>query len=299
MIEKEESPVVHKATCDVLLYRIISAKNQYKDSYIREPNIKIKEKGARIYLDILKNSKDVLSDRDIYLFLIDTEQWSFEEQRKLDSLPKEIENLKVEYFNNYITSSARQKNKALINHKKESFMNLSLKRNKYKNLTSEGIASGAMWFEMINYMYKGTDKLAAINYYHSEMIPESYIRDIVLSNDWSTFTAAGRNIFGRSVVNMTDDQRRLMSWSTVYKNVRSHPDAPNDNIYEDHDAFDGWLILQRRKDKGNKKVQGIKGLDANVANVYVPCKTEEDFNEIMSLNSPEALGKMKREFNAK
>ncbi len=299
MIEKEESQVVHKATCDVLLYRIISGKNEYRDTYIREPNTRIKEKGAKIYLETLKNSKDVLSDRDIYLFLIDTDQWSFEEQRKLDKIQDDIESLKVEYYNNYITSSARQKNKALINHKKESFMNLSLKRNKYNNLTAQGIASGAMWFEMINYMYSGTDKLAAINYYHSQYIPDEFIRDIVLSNEWATFLSAGRNIFGRPVFKMTDDQRRLMSWSTVYKNVRSYPDAPTDNIYSDHDAFDGWLILQKRKDRAAKKVQGIKGLDANVANVYVPCNSEQDYNDIMSLNSPEALGKMRKEINAK
>ena len=299
MNEIEESRLVDEARRDTLLYRIIRGKIDYKASYIKEPTLKIKEKGQRIYYDIIKDCIDVLSERDIYLFLLSSNQWTFEEQRKLDALPKELENSKVNYFSNYSSPPQRKYNKIEIQNKKELYRNLFLKRNKYRNLTKQGIANGAMWFEMINFMYNGTDKLAAINYYHSNSISEEDLRSIAIGETWLSYYAAGKNIFGKSSINMTDDQRRLITWSNIYKNCRSNPDCPDEQIVSDHDAFDGWLITERRKNKVTKKIENIKGIDPNATNVYLFSNTNEDHEEIVSLNTPAALAKIENEFKPK
>jgi len=299
MSNEEQLRLVEIARRNTLLYRIISGKNEYRDSYIKEPSCKIREKGFRIYYDVLKDCIDVLSDRDIYVFLLDTKQWKFTDQKKLDELPKDIENAKVRYFSDYQNPAVRREHLFEINYKKKLYRDLFIIRNKYTNLTSTGIATGAMWFEMINFMYNGTDKLAAINFYHSNTIQEEDMRHIALSDEWMSYCGASRNTLGKSALRMTEDQRRLMTWSNLYKNCRSNMDAPSDEIFHDHDAFDGWLITERRKHKITKKVESLKGIDPKASNVYLFGKNKEDFEEIISLNTPSSLMKIENEFKQK
>lgn len=299
MNEIEESRLVDEARRDVLLYRIISGKLDYRDSYIREPTRLIKEKGLRIYHETLKDCTGVLSDRDIFIFLIDSKQWSFEEQKRLDELPKEIENSKVNYFENYRNPALRRQNKMEISIKRGNYASLYNKRNKYRNLTNVGIAHGAMWFEMINYMYNGSDKLSAIHFYNNNIVSEEDIRDIAQSGEWLSYYSAGKNIFGRAIIKLTEDQRRLLVWSNIYRNCRSNSTCPQDDIFKDHDAFDGWQISERRKEKVETKIQNMKGIDPKANNIYIFGKKKEDFEEIDSLNTPEARRKIENEFKPK
>lgn len=295
MSEREESRLVDTARRDTLLYRIFSGKLDYKDSYIREPSLRIKELGSRIFYEVLIACKDVPTDRDIYLFLIQTEQWSFEEESKFKSLPKEIENLKVEYFQNYDNPAIKRYKKVELDTKKKMYRDMFIKRNKYKNFTPEGIASGAMWFEMIGHMYKGTDKLEAVAYYHGNSISEEDIRDIALGETWLSYYSCGKNIFGRPT-RMSDDQRRLTIWSNIYKNTRNSPESPQEAIFKDHDAFDGYLVHDQRKSKAQKKVENIKGINPNASNIYMFAKNDDDYQMINSLNTPDSLRKIEHEF---
>lgn len=291
----EESRLVDKARRDVLLYRILDGKLPYGDSYIRDPLYKTKSLGIRVYYETLRDCIDVLSDRDIYIFLIETNQWSFEEQQKLDLIPKEIENLKIDLFKNYTNPSRRKELKFTLANKKELFSQLFSRRNKYYNLTRDGIASGAKWYAMITRMYEGPDWGPAVRFYQSNFISEEDIRSICLDSDFISYFNSSKNIFGRPSIKMTDDQRRLIMWSTIYKNVRSGMDPPPDRIIEDHDAFDGYLIFENRKSKGSRKAEQ-KGIDPNAKNVYFGYMPKDEQDEVMALNSPEALIQMNKEF---
>lgn len=295
MIKNEHSRLVDEARRDTLLYRIMSGKLDYGDSYIKEPTRQIKEKGIRIYYDVIKDCIDVLEDRDIYIFLIHNKEWSFEEQKKLDELPKEIENTKVNYYKDYDSPARRNQNKIELEYKKIKYKELFIKRNKYKSLTAEGIAMGAMWFEMINYMYSGSAKLQALTYYHSNLISDEDIRNIAQSQEWLSFYSASKNVFGRPAIKMTEDQRKLLTWTNVYKNSYSNPDHPREDIFKDHDAFDGWLIFENRKSKITKKIE-MRGVDPKAQNVYIFGKTKQDFEEINSMNTPDARRKIENEF---
>ena len=66
------------------------------------------------------------------------------------------------------------------------------------------------------------------------------------------------------------DQRKLISWTNIYRNIRNHPEFPGQRIIEDHDAFDGWMILLNRKEsaeKGHKKQ--LQNLRPNAQNVFM------------------------------
>ena len=296
MIGEEESRLLEKAERDVLLYRIFSGKLLFEDSYIREPTLRIKEIGQQVFYEVLRDCADVPTDRDLCAFLINSGQWSFEEQRRLDSLPKQIEDSKVELFQNYDNPARRKEIKIVLDHKKAAYVELLGKRNFYYKLSQQGIASGAMWHKMIELMYKGPNKLGAISFYHGNSIPENTIRSIVLNSDFSTYYGASRNIFGKPAIKLTDDQRKLMVWANIYKNVRNNPDCPPDIIMNDHDGLDGWFLVENRKAKSTKKVAGAKGISPNAKNVYFSAKNKDEYDEIMSMNDRAALSKIEKEF---
>jgi len=293
---KDYSRLVDEARCEFLLYRIFSGKIEYNDTYIKDPDWRIKKLGAKIYYQTIKSCKDVTSERDIYLFMVETNQWSKAEQAKLDSFPRQIENLKVAYYSGYQNPTQRKKNKQILETAKNDYQDLFLKRNIYKNLTAEGVARGAMWFEMIHYMYKGTDYLKALNYYQRNSIEENDLRTISQSGEWMSYYSSGKNIFGKPMFFLTDYQRKLITWSNVYKNTRSSPDSPSEEIFYDHDAFDGYLIHQNRKDKTEKKDSAMK-VPQNASNVFMFTGIEkQDIDEIKSYNTPEALEKIEKQF---
>ena len=168
---------------------------------------------------------------------------------------------------------------------------LLVEKNQFFQYTCEGIANGAMWQAMISRMYKGEDKLAALNYYRNNLPSEEDIRDIALSSNWSSYFMCSKNPFGRSAINLTTLQRQLLQWSRVYKNVQSNPECPNERIMHDHWAFDGWLIQQNRKSRAEKKNKISHKKEAD--NYYISVSSEEEAKEVYELNDEQSKNKMR------
>lgn len=285
-------------TIESNLYRILDGKILYEEgSYIRDPSFRIKRLGQNVYRDCIEFIEDdTLDDRQVQIALIEHDLWDQKKEKRIKELPKIIENAKVSYFQNYSNPPVRNTYKNLLDISTKEFMSLSKVRYKYHYLTIEGIASSAMWMEMINYMYLGKNKIGALGYYYSKSLSELEIRDIALSNEWSVYSSISKSPLQKSPFKMTDYQRKLISWTNVYRNVRNHPDFPGQRVADDHDAFDGWMILLGRKESAEKsKKLNIENLKPNARNVFVGQASKEDEEEIMSLNAPEVMERIRKE----
>ena len=280
------------------LYRILDGKIPYKEgSFIRDPSFRVKRLGQIVYEEFIDfYEDDVLDDRQIQIALIEHGSWSQEKEKRIKELPKIIENVKVDYFQNYNNPPVRTNYKNLLDLSLKEFMSLSKIRYKYQYLTIEGIASSAMWMEMISHMYSGENKIGALGHYYSNALSEIDIRDIAISNQWGTYSSLSKSPLGKSPLKMTDYQRKLISWTNIYRNIRSHPEFPGQRVVEDHNAFDGWMILLNRKEsaeKGHKKQ--LQNLRPNAQNVFMGQANDRDTEEIMSLNTPEIREKIRKE----
>lgn len=273
------------------LFRILDGKLSYEEGSIKDPSFFVRKIGIKAYEECTEFLEDdVFDDRQAQLLLMEDGVWDSTKEKRLKELPKLIENNKVFYFNNYSNPPARSSYKNAINIFTSEFTNLTKIRYKYQYLTPDGIASTAMWTEMINYMYKGPNKLKALSYYHYNALTEEDIREIAMSNEWGVYSALSKSPLRKSPIEMTENQRRLLSWSNIYKNVRTHPEFPGQRVLEDNDAFDGWMIALNRKENAQKanKTQFDK-LKSNTRNVFMGQSTERDVEEIMSLNTPEVV----------
>lgn len=277
------------------LYRILEGKISYEGVSIFDPLLSIHKAAKRVYYDILEfMDDDVLDDRQIQMLLMEQGVWNSEKEKRLKEIPKLIENNKVFYFQNYSNPPVRKTYKNLIDIFTKELLDLSKIRYKYQYLTQEGIASTAMWTVMIDKMYKGEDKIGALSYYHRNLLDEEEIREIAFSNEWSSYSSLSKAPFRKSPLAMTDYQRKLLSWTNIYKNVRSHPDFPGQTVIEDHMAFDGWMILLARKESAEKSNKStFDKLKPNARNVFMGKSDKGEYEEIMALNTPEVAGEMR------
>lgn len=278
------------------LYRILEGKIAYEGGSIFDPLLSVRKAAQRVYEDVIFFLDDeALSDRQIQMMLMEDGSWSSQKEKRMKELPKLIENNKVFYFQNYSNPPVRISYKNLIEAFSKEFTDLTKVRYKYQYLTPEGIASTAMWGEMINRMYKGENKIGALSYYHKTQLTEIEIKEVAMSNEWSVYSSLSKSPIRKSPLQMTEFQRKLLSWTNIYRNVRSHPDFPGQRVMEDHDAFEGWMIVLNRKESVEKanKTQ-FNNLKPNARNVFMGKSTNDDFEEIMSLNTPEVQNEMRR-----
>jgi alpha-amylase/alpha-mannosidase (GH57 family) len=75
----------------------------------------------------------------------------------------------------------------------------------------------------------------------------------------------------------------------MYDSAYEHPECPPDNVIEDDDLFDGWMIHQRRESEKNKnknrteKILEGKKLD-KAGEVFIMANSQEEAQNIYNLN---------------
>ena len=104
------------------------------------------------------------------------------------------------------------------------------------------------------------------------------------------------NVFNRSASEHTEEQKAIISIHQMYSKIYEHPECPEDAIIEDDDVLDGWMLNQQKENKKQKMEKGVDNLlerkDKSSRGFPSP-KTQEEFEDINSLNSPQAQRKLK------
>jgi hypothetical protein len=85
----------------------------------------------------------------------------------------------------------------------------------------------------------------------------------------------------------------------MYDNVSEHPDCPEEEVINDDDMLDGWMIYQKRKTEENNKEKNATSLTnkhKNASEIFVVAN-KEDAKEIKQLNSSDSLKKIQQRAN--
>jgi hypothetical protein len=116
---------------------------------------------------------------------------------------------------------------------------------------------------------------------------------------WNSYKFEGCS-FGCSPCDYTDDQKVLANWSSLYDNIYQNPDAPPEDVINDDDLLDGWLILQRReRGKGISKEEEVDANSKirNSDEVFVVAETTEDARKVVEgLNDAHGIAVQKQKF---
>jgi len=303
---------------ELLLYRIFCGYLVFtynNERYtLKSATIDIKYEAQLLYNTIINDEKynDWLREDNLDSLLIYLNLWTKDTNMIIKDLDKKIENSKADYYSNFkFTDKKNTIRKNLDSYKKQLSSILSKKDELYSN-TLEGYANSLKnEFIIIHTLYKNntlifsnqnnTNNYVLFNNVVSELnkhsISLSDFKKLARSNIWRSYWNVSKNsIFNEQGNNITDDQRTMVGISQMYDRVYEHPECPADDIIEDDDALDGWMIVQRRKIEKDKKQQQVDSLNPKLKNaqeVFLFANNKDEAQEIVGLNNMEGLSRMK------
>ncbi len=310
---------------DLLIARIIAGcfRFIYEDRrfLVRQPGRLRRYKAQQVYQEALQEAflDDLYSDDEINVMLRSNGLWDDDRELKLKTLHEDVDKLKVSLFKSFFKSRERDVIRKAIQIARIEIASLNNQKNVYAPMGATGFAQVArtrylvgsglcddkgkkVWYE--DDFYKGNDTLLdeAVTAYSEAQIFDGQLRAIARSDQWRSIwncKSVCTDIFGRPAVDLTEEQRTLLSWSQLYDSVAEHPNPPDDSVLADDDAFDGWMIIQRKERERQRReataeatLNGLKLPDSG--EIFLVAETDEDLQNIESLNSPQASA-IKRE----
>jgi len=248
-----------------------------------------------------------IKKEEVERILISQGLWTRDSKKFLDDSEKNLEDLKVGIYSNFKIPSALQQYRKRIESHRKIEAKLLINKAMLDNITLEGYAETIKnnyiicksVYDEDNQLFfnegRNIELLDLVNAQISKAtLSASEFREIARSAQWSYYwnaTEAG-SLFGTPIIDWTDEQRTLAAFTRMYDGARQHPDSPDDNVFEDDDAFDGWAISEKRKyDKEKKKLKTEKMLPGKLGNageVFVMAGSRDEAEDIMSLNDYDA-----------
>ena len=123
-------------------------------------------------------------------------------------------------------------------------------------------------------------------------------RELARNDPWRSIWSIGKEMcMGVPIIDLTDDQKMLVTFAKMYDNAYQSMECPSDEVFEDDDMFDGWMIDQRRaraKDNKQKELDNTKNIPDKAQEVFVFAPTREDADKIYDLNDTTARMKIKQ-----
>lgn len=301
---------MHELNLDKLLYRILLG---YYYIYIDDqaykivnPSIHIKYEAELLYERIIEENKyntQWLTDQEIELYLFTNKIWNKEQDAKLKTFEKSIEDTKIDIYKNFINVQFRKKLKNELKSLKNQLNSLLTKKTSMNYL---GIKDHAISikneFIIRNCIYNKYDRLvfdpneddcssSRLQIFVKEIVDNSinidHIKQLARSDTWRSIASACS--IEKDIFTMSDDYKYLINLYKMYDNARQHPDAPSEDIINDDDALDGWFLVQHRKNKEEKKKNAISSkMDGKKIGQhnFIFASSEEEAKEIHEANSP-------------
>jgi hypothetical protein len=309
---------------DQLLSRIIAGflYIEYNNRYyiLKKPSIALKYKAdllyEKTYQEHLYSSWLLLADTEG--ILVENGVWRFQNNEVLKQIDKQLENLKVDLFQNYLQPNRRKDIKKQIssmNMQKDRILTAKHSLDQYTlesyagRIRNEFIIMNTLYYKNKKvFSYKKNKNSIFLNNIASKIsssLPSiSDIRILARSELWKSYWSANKiNIFPGTVFEWTDEQRALVNMSKMFDSVYDHPECPAENIIDDEDALEGWMIMQKRKNEQmkskNKTDSMLMSPKMKKANeVFIMSNSAEETQEIINSNTFMSKQRMKEKFSA-
>jgi hypothetical protein len=283
------------------------------------PDITIKYEAELYAQEEYENCKysDWINEEELIFNLINLGLWTIDGDNRLQKINQQIEDAKIDLYKNYFNTSKVKSIKRNISGLNKSYEKLYSNRHSLDHLTAYGYSQTVKnQYILINSLYydnniKVFSSLLDSDYTLlnslSNIINENTInmnifRKLARSDIWRNYWGANKNnIFDKNTVNWTDEQKTLVVLTKMYDNAYEHPECPPNNIIDDDDAFDGWLIFQKRENEKNKNKQRTEKMLGNKLNkageVFLMAHNKEEAQSIYNLNDPLAQNTIKERNN--
>ncbi len=240
-------------------------------------------------------SKEMLEEQGI---------WNEEFEEELSAIDKEIEKLKMDVYQSFFKAASREIARKLLRAKEAIRLELFGQKHSYDFTNAVGVATFARWNWIIEhtttyengspYNWEDISVQDLLVWYKQNMLGEEKLRYLARTEPWRSIWSSGKKegkIFDVCSTELTTEQKSLIGWSTMYDSISESPESPPDDIIEDNDALDGWLISQNQKRKREREksvAEELTGKHPNAKDIFIKPETEEDAQRIVELNDLES-----------
>ena len=308
-----------QATKELYISRIITGffrcKIDGKVFLLKQPDRHTRHISQEIYIDELREAElqGLYNEEELKNFLYQNNIWSDKKESDLKQLLKDIEEYKVKLFQSYFKSEEKKTLKKLLSIAKNKFNEMYLEKSSYNHISAIGVATMAKIRYLVgkSLTYENGDRVwenddfwksgdplleNATNVHTENKISDSDFREIARTEPWRTIWACRkceRELFGVPAVDLTEEQKTLVIWSSMYDSIYEHHQSPSQDVINDDDMTDGWLILQnRQRDKDKRKLEADDLLSnekiKNSGEIFLIAETKEDAEKVNDLNDQSA-----------
>lgn len=303
-------------TRDRLVARIVSGVIRVRTPigvyYVGTPSPRMSYLAEELYHERVEQSRfgETYSDDEIVELLVDTGQWTETTERHFNTIPDDIEKLKIGLYRAAFRSDEQASIRKALKKAKSLLSDASAIRHSLDHLTPDGAAtlaknrflvgmglqseSGKRLFTSPQdfFKYAGDVVDVVITEIIRNRITEEQYRELARKEPWRpiwNLATIEHSLFGVPPTKYTDEQRVLCSWSSLYDSVFKHPKCPPDSVVEEDDALDGWLILQKQERDRANSTQAADELIGNEkirnsSEVFMVARNREDAARVMGLN---------------
>ena len=282
---------------------------------LRKPSLHIKMEADLLYSstyeDNIFNENFWLAE-DIESLLIELNIISYDTKKILEKIEKSLENSKVDLFKNYFDITKRTKIKNRISNLKEDIENIYTKQHSLDFLTLEHYCDNSRHeFIISNTLYNKNNTLMfkdcnidyvkfnnIVSIISKNMIDIGTYKKIARCDYWRNYWSNNKNnVIDGPVCEWSEEQKSLVNISCMYDKIYEHPECPQDDIIEDDDALDGWMIYQKQKNDLQKKENGVdsmlSGKIKNSSEIFLMAGNKNQAEDILGLNTEESLNVVK------
>tara|TARA_R100001082_G_scaffold109538_2_gene86960 strand:+ start:893 stop:1927 length:1035 start_codon:yes stop_codon:yes gene_type:complete len=274
--------------------------------YMHPPTVNEYIESQEVFMDAYHNAIDegVMSPEECLSFMIENGIWNGIKEEKLKDVEEEIEKFKLHVYENFFNTERKEQARKKLKQAKHLLSLLNNDKHSYDHITTTGVATYAKnaWIvenctKLKNgerYKWEEVDVQTAMGVNNQSIIPEATVRELSRTNPWRGYWGLRNqegNIFNKHPLELTFNQQHIISWSKAYENVYESPECPTEDIINDDDAFDGWMIKQRKEreaSRGQKIGESLTDKHQGANEIFVFAPTEEDAERVNNLNNPAA-----------
>ncbi len=293
---------------EFFIYRILAGYARYssRDTKLKiyNPSIDVLYESQEIYNEIYREAKcnDCLTQEDIIDMMLSRGIWTDYDNNQLEViLPKHIEYFKVEIYQNFHKKKEVEQIRKYLNTAKTSVASLFSKKHSFDHYSQHGLATFARWqyiAENTTYSYDGhkydfscVNITNILDFMNKQQLSESIIRELSRSEPWKSMWVAGKktkSLFSKSSIELSDDQRRLINWSGTYDSISEHSESPPEEMIDDDDAIDGWIIVKNKEAKKAKEKADIEKRTGakQDGEQFIVASDKDEAKKIYDMNDP-------------
>ena len=280
------------------------------------PSQEIRLLSEHIYQETLHSLRfaNLITKEKAALLLRRLNKWAPADDEAFKKLEKHLEDKKVELYQALYNSERQDRLRRTIKMAKKSINSALYRKHSLDYMTLDHHATltkkkfiTAMCLRDINdepvYNEKSLHNSDStilekiVNFLESDIISVEEFRELARSDPWRTMWNLGKESCLGNAKEWTDDQKTLLTFAKMYDNAYQSMECPPEEVFEDDDMFDGWLIEQRRKrekDQKQKQVDLMKNVPDSAQEVFVFAPTREDANKVYDLNDRDSRMKIKQ-----